>query len=106
MKITASNSQLVQQKINTISDLTNNQVNRKDDSVVPSFSERLDQGLNQVAETQNEAAKLARNFELGVENDLARVMVGQQVSSLAFQLTLNVRNRALSAYKDIMNMPV
>jgi flagellar hook-basal body complex protein FliE len=106
MKITASNSQLVQQKINTISDLTNNQVNRKDDSVVPSFSERLDQGLNQVAETQNEAAKLARNFELGVENDLARVMVGQQVSSLAFQLTLNVRNKALSAYKDIMNMPV
>lgn len=106
MKITASNSQLVQQKINTISDLTNNQVNRKDDLVVPSFSERLDQGLNQVAETQNEAAKLARNFELGVENDLARVMVGQQVSSLAFQLTLNVRNKALSAYKDIMNMPV
>ena len=106
MKITASNSQLVQQKINTISDLTNNQVNRKDDSVVPTFSERLDQGLNQVAETQNEAAKLARNFELGVENDLARVMVGQQVSSLAFQLTLNVRNKALSAYKDIMNMPV
>ncbi|MEK9569356.1 MAG: flagellar hook-basal body complex protein FliE [Paracoccaceae bacterium] len=106
MKITASNSQLVQQKINTISDLTNNQVNRKDDSVVPSFSERLDQGLNQVAETQNEAAKLAKNFELGVENDLARVMVGQQVSSLAFQLTLNVRNKALSAYKDIMNMPV
>ena len=85
MKITASNSQLVQQKINTISDLTSNQANRKDDSVVPSFSERLDQGLNQVAETQNEAAKLARNFELGVENDLARVMVGQQVSSLAFQ---------------------
>ena len=106
MKITASNSQLVQQKINTISDLTNNQVNRKDDSVVPSFSERLDQGLNQVAETQNEAAKLAKDFELGVENDLARVMVGQQVSSLAFQLTLNVRNKALSAYKDIMNMPV
>jgi len=91
MKITASNSQLVQQKINTISDLTNNQVNRKDDSVVPSFSERLDQGLNQVAETQNEAAKLARNFELGVENDLARVMVGQQVSSLAFQLMSGIK---------------
>ena len=45
-------------------------------------------------------------FELGTENDLAKVMVTQQVSSLAFQLTLNVRNKALSAYKDIMNMPV
>ena len=77
-----------------------------DDKNVPSFSERLSSGLDQVANSQNEAAKLAKNFELGAENDLAKVMVGQQVSSLAFQLTLNVRNKALSAYKDIMNMPV
>jgi flagellar hook-basal body complex protein FliE len=66
----------------------------------------LEDGLEQVAQTQNDAANLAKNYELGLENDLAKVMVGQQVSSLAFQLTLNVRNKALSAYKDIMNMPV
>jgi flagellar hook-basal body complex protein FliE len=30
----------------------------------------------------------------------------QQISSLGFQLTLNVRNKVLSSYKDIMNMPV
>jgi flagellar hook-basal body complex protein FliE len=68
--------------------------------------QRLEDGLEQVAQTQNDAANLAKNYELGLENDLAKVMVGQQVSSLAFQLTLNVRNKALSAYKDIMNMPV
>jgi flagellar hook-basal body complex protein FliE len=68
--------------------------------------DRLEDGLQQVAHTQNDAANLAKNYELGLENDLAKVMVGQQVSSLAFQLTLNVRNKALSAYKDIMNMPV
>ena len=56
--------------------------------------------------TQQVVQNLAKNFELGTENDLAKVMVSQQVSSLAFQLTLNVRNKALSAYKDIMNMPV
>ena len=99
MKITASNTQLIQPKVNPIN---NNNVAegvlKLDDKNVPSFSERLS--------SQNEAAKLAKNFELGTENDLARVMVGQQVSSLAFQLTLNVRNKALSAYKDIMNMPV
>jgi len=33
-------------------------------------------------------------------------MVSQQVSSLGFQMVLNVRNKMLSAYKDIMNMPV
>ena len=73
---------------------------------MPSFVQRLEDGLKQVADTQQNAATLAQNYELGLENDLAKVMVGQQVSSLAFQLTLNVRNKALSAYKDIMNMPV
>jgi len=34
------------------------------------------------------------------------VMIQQQLSSLGFQMTLNVRNKVLSAYKDIMNMPV
>ena len=47
-----------------------------------------------------------KDFELGTENDLSKVMVSQQISSVGFQLTLNLRNKALSAYKDIMNMPV
>lgn len=105
MKITASNTQLIQQKMNNISQATDKNVLLQEKSI-PSFQERLSDGLEQVAKTQNTANELAKNFELGVENDLARVMVGQQVSSLAFQLTLNVRNKALSAYKDIMNMPV
>jgi flagellar hook-basal body complex protein FliE len=32
--------------------------------------------------------------------------VDQQISSIGFQMTLNIRNKALSAYKEIMNMPV
>lgn len=72
----------------------------------PQFADRLAQGLREVAGAQNEASELARNYDLGLENDLAKVMVSQQVSSLGFQLTLSLRNKALSAYKDIMNMPV
>lgn len=72
----------------------------------PAFTERLNQGLQDVAKAQSEASTLARNYDLGLENDLAKVMVSQQVSSLGFQLTLSLRNKALSAYKDIMNMPV
>jgi flagellar hook-basal body complex protein FliE len=33
-------------------------------------------------------------------------MVDQQISSIGFQMTLNVRNKALSAYQEIMKMPV
>jgi flagellar hook-basal body complex protein FliE len=49
---------------------------------------------------------MTKAYELGTETDISKVMISQQVSSLGFQLTLNVRNKMLSAYKDIMNMPV
>lgn len=93
-------------------DQTHSQITKKAEQALapqsdgPSFSERISEGLNDVAGAQKEASNLARDFELGIEQDLSKVMVSQQVSSLGFQLTLNLRNKALSAYKDIMNMPV
>ncbi len=73
---------------------------------ITNFPKRMKNALNAVAEAQNIAATKTRNFELGLENDLTNVMLNQQVSSIGFQLTLNIRNKVLSAYKDIMNMPV
>ena len=70
------------------------------------FTDRLGDAIREVAVAQNSAANLTKSYELGIENDLSKVMVSQQVSSLGFQMTLNVRNKVLSAYKDIMNMPV
>ena len=70
------------------------------------FGERITNAIDQVAAAQNKTADLVKAYEMGMENDIGKVMVNQQVSSLGFQLTLNVRNKVLSAYKDIMNMPV
>tara|TARA_B100001248_G_scaffold223867_1_gene180833 strand:- start:142 stop:456 length:315 start_codon:yes stop_codon:yes gene_type:complete len=70
------------------------------------FSDRMQNALTEVADAQKKAADSMKAFDLGVETDLSKVMVDQQVSSLGFQLTLNIRNKMLSAYKDIMNMPV
>ena len=70
------------------------------------FLQNVSDAINNVAKTQNEAAEVTKNYELGKEQDLTKVIVNQQISKLAFQITLNVRNKVLSAYKDIMNMPV
>ena len=70
------------------------------------FSDRIQNALSEVADAQKQAADSMKAFDLGTETDLSKVMVDQQISSLGFQLTLNVRNKMLSAYKDIMNMPV
>ena len=73
---------------------------------VEDFSKKLNDAFNSVAESQNNAAKITKDYELGKETDLTKVIMQQQISSIAFQMTLNVRNKVLSSYKDIMNMPV
>ena len=75
-------------------------------NVTESFVENLSNALQNVSENQLKSAQLTKNFELGIENDLTKVMIQQQLAGLGFQMTLNVRNKVLSAYKDIMNMPV
>ena len=76
------------------------------DNNIGNFGARMEKALDSVADAQKLAANTTKNFELGIENDLTKVMINQQISSLGFQLTLNTRNKVLSAYKDIMSMPV
>ena len=70
------------------------------------FGERIETAFDQLKTAQAQASQSARAWELGIEQDLAAVRVDQQVASLGCQLTLNVRNKALGAYRDIMNMPL
>jgi flagellar hook-basal body complex protein FliE len=72
----------------------------------PGFGERVAGAVDDLARAQNTATQRARDFEMGLETDLASVMIDQQISSLGFQFALNVRNKALGAYRDIINMPV
>ncbi|MFD0857506.1 flagellar hook-basal body complex protein FliE [Roseovarius aquimarinus] len=72
----------------------------------PNFAERLGRAVEDVNTQQAKASQAVRDFETGATQDLAAVMVEQQVSSLGFQMTMQVRNKALTAYRDIMNMPV
>ena len=69
------------------------------------FGARVAGAIDDLAAAQAKAAESAKAFEMGLETDLASVMVDQQISSLGFQFALNVRNKALGAYRDIMNMP-
>ena len=69
------------------------------------FTDRITNAIDQVADAQSKTADLTKAYEMGKENDLSKVMISQQVSSLG-PTDPDVRNKVLSAYKDIMNMPV
>ncbi|HAS52253.1 MAG TPA: flagellar hook-basal body complex protein FliE [Gammaproteobacteria bacterium] len=62
--------------------------------------------LVSVNQSQQHSRQLTESFDLGQHQDLAGVMIAQQKSKLAFQSTLQVRNKLMTAYQDVMNMPV
>ncbi len=95
-KVLSTHKQIIESANNTLGN----------DNRIGNFGAKMEKALDSVADAQRIAADTTRNFELGIENDLTKVMINQQISSLGFQLTLNTRNKVLSAYKDIMSMPV
>lgn len=71
------------------------------------FVQTLARAIDQVGQTQADAGRLQTAFELGDPRaDLARVMVAMQQSQVAFRATVEVRNRLVQAYQDVMNMPI
>ena len=71
-----------------------------------SFADTLEGALKTVNESQGEASRLSESYERGETVDIAKVMLARQQASVGFEATLQVRNKLLSAYKDIMSMPV
>ncbi|WP_448502410.1 flagellar hook-basal body complex protein FliE [Sphingomonas sp.] len=71
-----------------------------------SFAATLETALSKVNGAQHQAAELSSAYERGETIDIAKVMLARQQASVGFEATLQVRNKLLSAYKDIMSMPV
>lgn len=70
------------------------------------FGAQMKDALGQVAKAQEESSRITKSFEAGDEVDVTKVMLAREKSSLAFEATLQIRNKLLSAYKDIVSMPV
>ncbi len=71
-----------------------------------SFAQSMNDALSAVNAGQQKAADLSASYERGETIDIAKVMLARQEASVSFEATLQVRNKLLSAYKDIMSMPV
>lgn len=71
------------------------------------FGKALKSALDQVNETQQAARSLSDKFDAGDPKiDMAEVMVAIQKANVSFQAVTQVRNKLVSAYQDIMNMPI
>ncbi|WP_416380402.1 flagellar hook-basal body complex protein FliE [Gilliamella sp. B3482] len=71
------------------------------------FVAELKMALDKISQTQIEASKQAKAFEMGEPNvSLNEVMVNMQKSSISLQFGVQVRNKLVAAYQEIMNMNV
>lgn len=72
-----------------------------------SFGDAMAQALKNVSAQQNEAVRLQREVQLDNPTvSLEETMVSMQKAQIGFQATLQVRNRLVSAYSEIMNMQI
>ncbi|MFT6389817.1 MAG: flagellar hook-basal body complex protein FliE [Cellvibrionaceae bacterium] len=73
----------------------------------PGFSQLLDQAVNKVNDLQQTSGQMSTAFEQGQSGvDITDVMIASQKASVSFQAMLQVRNKLVESYRDIMNMPV
>ncbi len=73
----------------------------------PDFAQVLKSTIDQVSAAQNEAKAMTENFASGQSDvNLQDVMINLQKANLSFQQMVQVRNKLVSAYHDIMNMQV
>jgi flagellar hook-basal body complex protein FliE len=71
------------------------------------FSAALKSSLDSVAAAQNNADQLSQKFTLGDDTvNLSDVMISMQKANISFQATVQVRNKLVSAYQEMMNMKV
>ena len=70
------------------------------------FGDLVRQTVDKVNANQMQASKISSAYERGEGVPLTDVVLSMQKSSLSFEATLQVRNKVVKAYEEIMNMPV
>jgi flagellar hook-basal body complex protein FliE len=71
------------------------------------FGTLVGKSIDQVNNTQQQAARLQNQFEMGDPSvDLSSVMLATSKAQVSFRAMVEVRNRLVNAYQEIMNMPL
>ena len=72
----------------------------------PTFGEAIEAAVVKTNNIQQHASSLRQAYDRREDVPLTDVVLAMQKSSLAFEATMQIRNKVLKAYEDILNMPV
>jgi flagellar hook-basal body complex protein FliE len=92
------------QATGTVSDASD--VNTSNKVGQPTFFDSVKSALDRVNDADVKSDAMSEAYDRGEDVPLTDVVLSMQKASLSFEATLQVRNKVLKAYDDIMNMPV
>lgn len=73
---------------------------------VQNFGDLLARAIDNLNRTQQEADAISQSFAIGEERDITKLMITTERAHLTMQLAIQVRNKVLEAYQEIIRMPV
>lgn len=75
-------------------------------STGPSFTQMVENAIGQLDSSLTSADQLAMRLAAGEDVDIQQVMVAMETASLGLQTAIQIRNKAVDAYREIMGMQV
>ena len=76
------------------------------EGVNKNFGEFLTQALGEVNKLQNDSAQATFDLASGKLQDVSQVTIAAEKATIAMQLTMQVRNKMIDAYQEVMRMQV
>lgn len=73
---------------------------------VKTFGQYMIDALKQTNDLQKKSDAMNAALAAGEVDDISQVVIAGQKAEIALQLTMQVRNRVLSAYQELMRMQV
>lgn len=75
-------------------------------SAINQFGDMLEKNIEKVSAMDKQSDSLTQQYVSGADIPLHQVMVASEKASVAMNLTMQVRNKLMSAYQEIMRMPL
>jgi len=97
---------LVTPSVSGIDFTVGNTISNKNENVVQSFSDYLKNAIKHVDELEKQSKAVAEDFAAGKTDNIHEVMIAAQKADIAIQFTLQIRNKILDAYNEIMRMQI
>ncbi|WP_177505370.1 flagellar hook-basal body complex protein FliE [Anaerosinus sp.] len=83
-----------------------NNINQAAEVEGKSFGDFFKESLNEVNDLQLKSRDASINLAAGKVNDISQVVIAGEKAGVALQLTMQIRNKVVEAYQEVMRMQV